>query len=718
MKIDLFKLVGSITIDNQTANAALDNTSNKAKSAGHSLDDMADSGSKGSGKLNKFFGALGKGAAAVGKAAAVGIAAAGVAISAVTFNAVSAVSELEQNMGGSEAVFGEYAERMQSKAKEAYANMGLSTSDFLATANKMGALFQGAGFGIEESANLSADAMQRAADVASIMGIDTASAMEAVAGAAKGNFTMMDNLGVAMNETTLANYALEKGMSKTYDQMTQQERIGVAMEMFLDKTSYAAGNYAKENETLAGSLGTAKAALTNFLDGSGSVDQLVGALAGAADVVVRNIGEMFPSLMNGLTELVNKIVPKIPPLLQQLLPGLISGAVSLIHGLVAAMPQVVDALMSVLPPLLSGIVQLFNAIVEALPMLMQSICSALPTLIPQLINGIVLMIVTLCNSFAQIIQPLIDALPGIITSLVDALMDNLPAIIQGLITLVIAIVQAIPQIIQALIDAIPTVLDSILSGIIAAFPAIITGLISLVWELFTALIDLILTNPLLEPFREIWGAIKDTISNIFDGIRDKISTVVNSIKETVTNVFNRIKDAMSAPIEKAKEIISGIVEKIKGFFKFKVELPKIKLPHFGIKPEGWKIGDLLKGSIPKLGIEWYAKAMNNPMLLDDPTVFGYDSASGNLLGGGEAGAEVVAGANPLMHMIRGAVSSAVGDMDYYLQQIIAVLADYFPQLVQIAGHDIYIDGEKAAELLANPMNEQLGKIAAKKGRGR
>ena len=86
--------------------------------------------------------------------------------------------------------------------------------------------------------------------------------IEAVAGAAKGNFTMMDNLGVAMNDTTLNAYALEKGLGKTTAEMTSQEKTALAMEMFLDRTSYAAGNYAKENETLAGSLGTAKSALT------------------------------------------------------------------------------------------------------------------------------------------------------------------------------------------------------------------------------------------------------------------------------------------------------------------------------------------------------------------------------------------------------------------------------------------------------------------------
>lgn len=171
---------------------------------------------------------------------------------------VTAAGELEQNLGGSSAVFKEYAKDIQQYAAQAYQTMGLSQSQYLATANKMGALFQGSGFSIAESVDLTSQAMQRAADVASIMGIDVGSAMEAVAGAAKGNFTMMDNLGVAINDTTLQIYAQEKGLGKLE---TTQQKVNAAMQMFLETSEYAAGNYAKENETFAGSLQTFKAEL-------------------------------------------------------------------------------------------------------------------------------------------------------------------------------------------------------------------------------------------------------------------------------------------------------------------------------------------------------------------------------------------------------------------------------------------------------------------------
>ena len=177
--MELFKLLGTIAVDNSEANQALDETSNK--------------GQQTQSKLSKAFGTVGRTAAAVGKTVATGIAAGGAAMTGLTIKAMNLSGELEQNMGGSEAVFGKYANKMQTTARDAFSNMGLSTSDYLATANKMGALFQGAGFDIEESMSLSQDAMQRAADVASIMGIDTSAAMEAVAGAAKGNFTMMDH---------------------------------------------------------------------------------------------------------------------------------------------------------------------------------------------------------------------------------------------------------------------------------------------------------------------------------------------------------------------------------------------------------------------------------------------------------------------------------------------------------------------------------------------
>ncbi len=273
-----------------------------------------------------------------------GLATIGAGLGTVTAAALKFSGELEQNIGGSEQVFKEKAASMQATAEKAFKNMGLSSSDFLATANKMGSLFQGAGFEIEEAADLTTRAMQRASDVASIMGVDVSWAMESIAGAAKGNFTMMDNLGVAMNDTTLQAYALEKGISTSTRAMTNQQKIALAMEMFLEKTSYAAGNYARENETLAGSLTTAKAALENFISGTGSVDDVVDSLTNASEVIIKNIGELLPKLVEGLEGIIENIIPLIPGILEQLIPSVISIFESLIDTVADMAPELLSAL--------------------------------------------------------------------------------------------------------------------------------------------------------------------------------------------------------------------------------------------------------------------------------------------------------------------------------------------------------------------------------------
>ena len=307
-----------------------------------------------------------------------GAVAASTALGTATVAALKFSGELEQNIGGSAQVFKEKAQEMQATAEKAFDTMGLSASDFLANANKIGALLQGSGFGIPESAQLATNVMQRASDVASIMGIEVSAAMEAVTGAAKGNFTMMDNLGVAMNATTIEAYALAKGINTSYASMDNQQKVGLAMEMFLEKTAYAAGNYARENETLAGSLNTAKAALKNFMSGAGSVEDVTDSLSNASEVILKNIGELLPELVEGLEGIVDNLIPVLPEIISKLIPSVISILGSLIENIADMTPELLSAIFEglgeavpVLQPLLTlirtltGDFENLNAIVIA-----------------------------------------------------------------------------------------------------------------------------------------------------------------------------------------------------------------------------------------------------------------------------------------------------------------------------------------------------------------
>ena len=134
----------------------------------------------------------------------------------------------------------------------------------------------------------------------------------------------------------------------------------------------------------------------------------------------------------------------------------------------------------------------------------------------------------------------------------------------------------------------------------------------------------------------------------WDTIKQKASELWQKISDT----FTKIKETIGEKIEGAKEKVRSAIEAIKGFFNFHWELPKLKMPHFSLVGKF----SLAPPSVPKLSVDWYAKAMNSGTILNNPTIFGM--ANGKLLGAGEAGSEVVVGTNSLRNMIQSAVSGA------------------------------------------------------------
>ena len=141
----------------------------QADGFGDEVEDAADQSDRAKDRFEKLGSVLKGVGAAMGSV----LVAAGTVAYKLGKAVVEQFGELEQNLGGSEAVFGEYAASIQKTGEDAYKNLGVSQSEYLATANKMGALFQGVGVDQQTSLELTEKAMQRAADMASVMGIDT-----------------------------------------------------------------------------------------------------------------------------------------------------------------------------------------------------------------------------------------------------------------------------------------------------------------------------------------------------------------------------------------------------------------------------------------------------------------------------------------------------------------------------------------------------------------
>ena len=129
----------------------------------------------------------------------------------------------------------------------------------------------------------------------------------------------------------------------------------------------------------------------------------------------------------------------------------------------------------------------------------------------------------------------------------------------------------------------------------------------------------------------------------------QVGQVIKTTMEIIGKAIKGLIDIFKTVIDVGKKVADTLKDIFTGNFKF----PHIPLPHFYISPRGWKISDLLTGTIPSLGIDWYAKAMDKGIVLDGATIFGMN-ANGQLMGGGEKGREIIIGEKSLMNAIRNA----------------------------------------------------------------
>lgn len=776
--MDLFKLVGTIAIENSEANKAIEGTTEKAEKS-HS-------------KMEIAFQKMGNLALKAGKVVAVGIGAGATAIGVLSKKAMDEYANYEQLAGGVETLFKGSSSKVLEYANQAYKTAGMSANQYMETVTGFSAsLLQSLNGDTEKASEKANQAIVDMSDNANKMGTSMEAIQNAYQGFAKQNYTMLDNLKLGYGGTKEEMQRLlsdaEKISGIKYDISSYADVVDAIHVM--QESMGIAGTTSKEaSTTIQGSIGMMSSAWSNFLTGMADPAQDFDALLGnlvdsvvtVANNIVPRIVAMLPRLVEGVTSLISQLANYIPDILGKLLPALIQGAVGLINQIVTILPDLIAIIIDQLPLILDGIMQIFVGIVQALPSLITTITQALPEMImivvqtlvsnlPALIQGIVQLIVGITQALPEIIVALINELPQIISLIVQALIENIPILIQGAVQMVAGLVMAIPQIISALIQAIPQIITSIVTGfapMLEKMKQVATNVMNAVKEVFVNIWNAIknaisnimeaiktfisnvwngikttvsnvvngikttvsnvfnaikttisnILNGVKTTFSNVWNGIKTTVTNVINGIKTGISNGLNGAKNVVTNVLNGIKNSFSNIFENVKNVVKGAIDKIKGFFQFKVELPKIKLPHFGISPSGWQIGDLLKGSIPKLGIEWYAKAMDKGMIMNQPTIFGYDSASQNFLAGGEAGSETVVGTQNLMDMIQTSVDSRMNVVVQAILNLQERILESLGLIYENMGYDLVLDTGALVAETAPQMDEELGKIFKRKGR--
>ena len=682
--MELFKLLGTIAIEGaDKANKDINEVTGVAEKAGSKL----------GGAVSKIGGAVVKAGAVVGA----GVAAAATGISALTKQAVGSYAEYEQLVGGVETLFKDSQSKVIEYANNAYKTAGLSANEYMETVTSFSAsLLQSLDGDTAKAAEKANTAIVDMSDNANKMGTSMESIQNAYQGFAKQNYTMLDNLKLGYGGTKQEMERLledaEKLSGQKFD-ISSYADIVDAIHVVQTELGITGTTSKEAASTISGSIGMMKSAWQNLMVGMADPNQDFGALINnlvdsvvtAANNIAPRIIETLPRIVEGLTSLIENLIPYIQPVIKKLLPPLLDGAVKLVVYLVQNLPSLIKTLGTAL---WNALKQMFTEIGGMLPEEANGIFST----ISQAFADLWEVCMTVWNTYGK---PIWDMISFAVGEIVAIFQENMPAIKKFFDDALSGIKDTWNNHLKPVFDAIADVLNN---KIKPAFEFV-----------FKTIIEPLVTT-VFQSIARLWTG---TLKPIFDGICDFLTGVFSGdwkkafqgILNITIGIFNGIRNAIETPMDAVKNIVNSAIEFIKEKFNFKWELPKLKLPHFKINGEF----SLNPPSVPSFGVDWYKKAMDEPMIMNSPTAFGINK-NGQIMAGGEAGSEVVSGTDTLMNMI----SEAVSAKNQRLEEILQSILSYMPQM---ANMQVVMDTGATVGALVAPMDKELGRRAARSGRG-
>ena len=207
----------------------------------------------------------------------------------------------------------------------------------------------------------------------------------------------------------------------------------------------------------------------------------------------------------------------------------------------------------------------------------------------------------------------------------------------------------------------------------------------------------------------VWNTISSTVSSVVSSISSTVSNVFNGIKSTVSNIWDDIKNVITNAINGAKTAVSNAVNGIKSVMNFSWSLPPLKMPHFSVSGSF----GLNPPSVPKLGLEWYAKGG----IMTNPTVFGMNG--NNAMIGGEKDNEAVL---PLNANTLGDIGAGIASTMSFSGMVdrLDILISLFQEMRENMNPNMQIVMDSGALVgeIKNDINMELNRASVMSRRGR
>jgi phage-related protein len=181
-------------------------------------------------------------------------------------------ADLQDAMGATEQIYKDAADSVKDWADNLDSYYGIAEGEALEYANMMGTMLVNIGGLTEEQAAKQAQTLiELAGDLTAMYGGTTADAVRALTGALKGNNTMLDNYGMAVNDAMIKTKALEMGLYDGTGQMDLATKQAATLALIMEQTGAAQGQAAREAEGASGGMRAFATEIKNLATDIGEV---------------------------------------------------------------------------------------------------------------------------------------------------------------------------------------------------------------------------------------------------------------------------------------------------------------------------------------------------------------------------------------------------------------------------------------------------------------
>lgn len=468
--MELFKLLGTIAIENGEANNAIDNTTDRVKK---SESKIVNSIKKIGSAIVAYF--------AIDK------------ITAFGKEVVNVAAEVSAEASAFEQIMGDYAEAAAEKVGKIAEATGMVDSRLTPYMTSMTAKFKGLGYNIEEATDLASTGLTIAADAAAFWDKSLDESMGHLNSFVNGSYQGGEAIGLFANETTLAAWAA-KNLKLKWDDLTEKEKQFARLQFAkaMQEASGATGQAAKESDQYANvqanlnekwrqfkaqigepllqnivlpamevlsdvidKLSTGFKALTDWVDKNQTALELVGITAGTltAAIIAYNIAQKasaietsiatvattaFGAAMNFVTSPISIVVAAIGAVI-----AIIVLCVKHWDQIKETVLNVANAISKKVSEMVASVKQWFTNMWNSLTTIVGNIVTGLTTAFTNVKNFIIGVFTTVSTFISDIWNGIWDTIKGVINnilggveSFVNGIISAINWLIDGLNTLV------------------------------------------------------------------------------------------------------------------------------------------------------------------------------------------------------------------------------------------------------------------------------------------